>query len=206
MYNQNGQMVNFPGMPMNPQQGTIDIAGARFPSGGGQVLPQSPQVNALANYYRGQPGGPMPGANPGVPSPGGAGLSNLAPTSPAMQGLRQTAGLSPQVRALMQQYQANLAMQNGLNNFGNQMLPTGGFQQGYAPFAAPANPQPAPNAINQAMAGGASPWQVMAANYNAQPNPQTMAPQQPAMTPMQRQAMPNGLTGGAAGLARYYQR
>lgn len=202
-----GQNVQFPGMPMNAQPApTINIAGAQFPAGGGQALTQPGAVNALANYYRGQPGGPMPGTRPMLPAPGGEGPTSLAPTA---QGLGQ---MSPQVQALMRQYQSNQALQNRLAS-GVMMQPNA--SQNANTFAAIMNnPNMTPDqqraALAQAQAqpqpAGMSPWQTLAqAGYAGQPNPQP-APMQPTGMPAQGAAAMGNLPPGALGLARYYQR
>lgn len=196
MYANNGQAVQFPGMPMNAQPApTVSIAGAQFPAGGGPAMnqPGNPQVNALANYYRGQPGGPMPGTRPMLPA--GDGPTNLAPTA---QGLGQ---MSPQVQALMRQYQSNQALQARL---AGQMAP---LQGGQALQQAGSNILPAQQAAlaQQMQAGGMSPWQTLTqAGYAGQPNPQP-APMQQGM-PAQGAAAMGNLPPGALGLARYYQR
>lgn len=184
MYANGQQAVQFPGMPMNAQPApTISIAGAQFPAGGGQALNQPGPVNALANYYRSQPGGPMPGTRPMLPAPGGEGPTNLAPTGQP-QGLGQ---MSPQVQALMRQYQSNQALQARLALAGQ---PGVAMQQGGS------------NILPAQQAALAQQMQPMA--YQSQMNPQA-APMQQGM-PAQGAAAMGNLPPGALGLARYYQR
>lgn len=177
MYAYSQQAAQFPGMPTNAQPApTVNIAGAQFPAGGG------PAVNALANYYRGQPGGPMPGTRPMLPAPGGEGPTNLAPTGQP-QGLGQ---MSPQVQALMRQYQSNNALQNRL---ASQMPAPGVLQQ-------------SGNSMMPMQPVYSQPAQPM--TYQPPMNPQPV-PMQQGM-PAQGAAAMGNLPPGALGLARYYQR
>lgn len=193
-----------------------------------QPNPNTTPISALSDYLGRQ--GPMPHMNPGVPSPGGAGLSNLAPTGLQQQ---QAHGMSPQVQALLRQYLANHAMQNSLGqNSGQMMMPQGAMlgggqmqlQNDLGTYGALVNTQnalahyPGMPGTPQGAAGQpmmpSAPMGPMVAAANALPGAGTP---QPAMAmPPQRavqQAQPTwGMPqpyaprGGVAGLANYYAR